>query len=102
MPQIEKTHLTASPEEDSYERALRKREFLDSISEKYSKHTRLLTDTKNFNHMLKAIDRFNEYYSFMLNNMNDPEFDFTINEKKFDALIEEDKIVINHLDNLKY
>ncbi len=99
MSKLERARIIGSPEEDSYERILHKREFLDSISEKYSKHTRLLTDTKNFNHMLKAIDRFNEYYSFMLNNMNDPEFDFTINEKKFDIMIEEDKAVINHLNN---
>jgi hypothetical protein len=99
MPNIEKARFAGKLEDENYERTLRKREFLDSISEKYSKHTRLLTDTKNFNHMLKAVDRFNEHYSFMLNNMNDPEFDFTINEKKFDALIEEDKAVINHLNN---
>ncbi|MCC6867135.1 MAG: hypothetical protein IT280_13345 [Ignavibacteria bacterium] len=99
MHNIERVRITSSPEEDSYERTLRKREFLDSISEKYSNHTRLLTDTNNFNHMLKAVDRFNEYYSYMLNNMNDPEFDFTINEKKFDAMIEEDKTIINHLNN---
>lgn len=99
MSTIERIRPSGVPEDGSYERNLRKREFLDSTSEKYSKHTRLLTDTKNFNHMLKAIDRFNEYYSFMLNNMNNPEFDFTINEKKFDAMIEEDKTIINHLNN---
>lgn len=98
MSNVERLRQTAMPEEESYERTLRKREFLDHISDKYSKHTRLLTDTKYFNHMLKAIDRFNEYYSFMLNNMNDPDFDFTINEKKFDAIIEEDNAVINHLN----
>lgn len=98
MSNVERLRPTAVSEEESYERTLRKREFLDSISVKYSNHTRLLTDTKYFNHMLKAIDRFNDFYSGMLNNMNDPDFDFTINEKKFDAIIEEDKAVINHLN----
>jgi hypothetical protein len=84
-------------EEDSYEQALKKRAFLDSISDKYSRHTRLLTDTRYFNYMLRQIDRCSDYYALMLKDMNNPDFDFEIHEKKFDAIIEEDKSIIAHL-----
>lgn len=98
MPGIERSFNLASNEakENSYEHLIQQRIFLDRVSAKYSEHTKLLTNTKNFNHMLKEIDRFNNYYQCMLDTMKNADFDFEEQEKYFDRLIEEDNAMINH------
>jgi hypothetical protein len=89
-------NLENNRSESSYEQALRKREFFKRISDKYSAHTKLLTHIKYFNHMLKEIDRINDYYKFMLDNLDNKDFDFADYESNFDKLIEED---INTIEN---
>ena len=80
--------------ESNYEQALRKKEFFDRISNKFTDHTRLLTNPKNFNYMLKEIHRINDYFNSMLDNFNNSDFDFVEYEKNFDKLIKEDIIAI--------
>ncbi len=85
-----KISLKNNRSESSYEQALRKREFFKRISNKYSAHTKLLTNIKNFNHMLSEIDRINDHYKFMFDNLDSPDFDYDEYERKFDKIIEED------------
>jgi hypothetical protein len=85
-----------SLKEVSYEFALRKREFFKRISDKYSAHTKLLTNIKNFNHMLPEVHRINDYYKIVLDKLDDKDFDFDEYERNFDKLIEED---INTIEN---
>ncbi len=85
-----------TPKESSYERAVREREFFNRISDKYSAHARLLTNRKYFNHMLKEIHRFNDYYKFLLDNFDSKDFDFDEYERNFDKLIEDDINIISN------
>ncbi len=98
MPSLErKFNLPVNiSNETEYDRLLRKKDFFDRISNKYTAHTKLLTNIKNFNYMLKEIDRINDYYKFMLDNFDIKDFDFTEYESNFDKLIEED---INTIEN---
>lgn len=92
MPSLErKFNLSAiTPPETEYDRLLRKKDFFDRISNKYTAHTKLLTNIKNFNHMLNEVHRINDYYKLMLDKLDDKDFDFAEYEKNFDKLIEED------------
>lgn len=92
MPGLErKFNLSANtPTENDYDRLLKKKEFFDRISNKYTAHTKLLINIRNFNRMLKEIDRINDYYKFMLDNFDNKDFDFADYESNFDKLIEED------------
>jgi hypothetical protein len=92
-----KISLKNNRSESSYEQALQKREFFKRISDKYSAHAKLLTNIKNFNHMLKEVHRINDYYKLMLDKLDDKDFDFTEYESNFDKFIEED---INTIENL--
>ena len=80
--------------ESNYEHVLRKKEFFERISDKFTTHTKLLTNPKNFNHMLRELHRINDYFNFMYDNFNNNDFDFVEYEKNFDKLIEEDIVAI--------
>jgi hypothetical protein len=85
--------------ENNYELALQKKEFFDRVSNKFTAHTKLLTNYKNFNHMLKELHRMNDYFNIMLDNFNNRDFDFVEYEKNFDKLIDEDIAVIENRTN---
>lgn len=83
-----KTRKEAAATEASLNKIELKKEFLNRISEKYRNHTKLLTNLKNFNHMLPEIEKINNYYSGMLENINNLDFDFNSYEKEFDSMVE--------------
>lgn len=82
--------------ENSYEFALRKKDFFKRISNKYTAHTKLLTNIRNFNHMFNEVHRINDYYKIILDNIDSKDFDFAEYESNFDKIIEED---INTIEN---
>ncbi len=86
--------VSNNQKESNYELALRKKEFFERISDKFNAHTKLLTNSKNFNHMLKELHRINNYFNVMHDNFINNDFDFVEYEKNFDKLIEEDIEVI--------
>jgi len=88
--ELTKAREEASTTEAALNKTVMKKEFLNRVSEKYRNHTKLLTNLKNFNHMLKEIDRINNYYGEMLENLYNPDFDFISYEKEFDSMIAED------------
>lgn len=93
--ELMKVRKEAAETEASLNKTVMKKEFLNRVSEKYRNHIKLLTNLRNFNHMLKEIDRINNYYDKMLGNINNPNFDFISHENEFNSMIAEDMSKVN-------
>ena len=86
--------VSQNRKESDYEHTLRKKEFFNRVSDKFTAHTKLLTNLKNFNYMLRELHRINDFFNFMHDNFNNDDFDFVEYEENFDKLIEEDIVAI--------
>lgn len=91
------TILSNTPPDSSYEKALKKKEFFNTVSEKYSEHARKLVSLKYFRHMRNELKRFNELFNEILETIDNKDFNITYYETKFNKLIEEDNETMDSL-----